>query len=152
MADSTSQPGNEEYEQRKALARRVTKTIRDLGSSPDDEIEEKVLAVVAQSEFSGPLPPPEAFLGYQEVLPDAPDRILRMAEKEQDMRREAMRGTIGNDRSRIAGSIIISLAVIGLAGFALFLGHPWVAVPLGMTGILGALIRIIQDMLSRQSN
>lgn len=151
MADPHNEPENEDYEQRRALARRVTRTIRELGSTPEDEIEERVLAVVAQSEFSGPLPPPEAFMGYRDVLPDAPDRILRMAENEQEMRREAMRGAIGNDRRKIAGSITISLAVVVLAGLALYAGQPWVAIPLGLAGVLGALVRLITDLLAKSN-
>ena len=43
-------------------------------------------AVVAETKFSsGPLPAPEEFQRYGEVLPDAPERILRMAEHELEM-------------------------------------------------------------------
>lgn len=35
---------------------------------------------------SGPLPAPETLEGYEEVLPGAAERILRMAEKQQDGR------------------------------------------------------------------
>jgi len=35
---------------------------------------------------SGPLPAPETLEGYEEILPGAAERILRMAEKQQDGR------------------------------------------------------------------
>ena len=35
---------------------------------------------------SGPLPAPSEFAAYGEVIPDAPERILKMAEKEQEHR------------------------------------------------------------------
>ncbi|CAK0777582.1 DUF2335 domain-containing protein [uncultured Gammaproteobacteria bacterium] len=46
-------------------------------------VKEKVLAVVAATVFSGPIPPPEQFAQYDRVLPGAADRILSMAESQQ---------------------------------------------------------------------
>ena len=37
-------------------------------------------------EFSGPLPHPELFRGYEDTLPGAADRILTLAEREQNRR------------------------------------------------------------------
>lgn len=34
--------------------------------------------------YSGPIPPPQLMEGYKNVLDDAPDRILKMAEKQTD--------------------------------------------------------------------
>jgi len=138
---------DEEVEQ--AAVRRVTERTLDLGSTADGETKQELLSVVTRSEFSGPLPSPEAFMGYREVLPEAPDRILRMAEKEQDIRQEAIRGAIRNDRSRINRSTIVSLAIVAVAGLAFFFGYPWAAVPLGLAGMLGALVRRLSDSLSR---
>ena len=61
---------------------------------PKNEIPEKILKeipekvakfVVATVEkrFSGPLPPPEILAAYKNILPDAPERIFSMAEKQQ---------------------------------------------------------------------
>ena len=49
--------------------------------------EEKVRRILAihQETHSGPLPHPKLFAQYGEVLQDAPERILRMAEKQQEM-------------------------------------------------------------------
>lgn len=41
-------------------------------------------------EWSGPLPPPSVLQGYNEMVPDAAERILRMAEKNQDQQQEAL--------------------------------------------------------------
>ena len=37
-------------------------------------------------EFSGPIPPPQVLKQYEEIIPGAGERILAMAEKEQDHR------------------------------------------------------------------
>lgn len=44
------------------------------------------VAMVERSEFSGPLPTPEHLKGYEECCPGAADRIISMAEKEQEHR------------------------------------------------------------------
>ncbi len=36
-----------------------------------------------KAEFKGPIPPPDLFSAYEEVLPGSADRILKMAENEQ---------------------------------------------------------------------
>lgn len=51
----------------------------------EDEIEnsekmEKVLARVIEQQFSGPIPPPNIIAGYENVVPGAADRIIKMAE------------------------------------------------------------------------
>jgi hypothetical protein len=38
--------------------------------------------VVAHHAFQGPLPPPDLLRGYQDILPDAPERIFQLTEKE----------------------------------------------------------------------
>jgi uncharacterized membrane protein len=49
--------------------------------------EEKVRRILAihAERHSGPLPHPKLFAQYGEALKDAPERILRMAEKQQEM-------------------------------------------------------------------
>lgn len=46
------------------------------------------MQVAASYSFSGPLPPPEALDKYNQALPGAAERILAMAEKQSDHRRE----------------------------------------------------------------
>ena len=55
--------------------------------SSNEELEQettirKVVAKVIESEFSGPIPPPNIMRGYEEILPGAADRILSMAERQ----------------------------------------------------------------------
>ncbi len=59
---------------------------------PDEIIEkaggkENVRRIFSYFEsFSGPLPHPKIFAQYKAVMPDAPKRIFRMAEKQQEHR------------------------------------------------------------------
>ena len=84
------------------------------------------LAVIESASFSGPLPPPTMFEGYESVLPGSADRILAMAEKEQQHRTEWEGTTVGsvvaeNKRAQwlgflIAGGCIVGAVLLGLYG------------------------------------
>ena len=50
-----------------------------------EELEGKQFYLMGKR-FTGPIPPPEILHQYREVLPDAPERILSMAEKQQNHR------------------------------------------------------------------
>ena len=58
-----------------------------------------------ETTFSGPLPAPGDFKKYSDVLPNAADRILSMAEKEQEIRAHGQAGMLANDRKKIVGAI-----------------------------------------------
>lgn len=46
-------------------------------------------------QFTGPLPPPEQLLQYEQISPGFADRIVTMAEKEQENRHGEIRARIG---------------------------------------------------------
>lgn len=75
---------------------------------------------------SGPLPDPFSFRAYAEVLPDAPERIMQMAEKEQEHRHEMERKIVDTDR---IGYFLGQLIAGGLAAFIV-----WVTYDLIKTG------------------
>ena len=162
MSDSRDDPprqkGSEkptvvpEDEQRKVLAVLLAQRINELAALPEDEKRKEITAVISHTQiFSGPLPNPEAFAKYNEVLPNAADRILGMAEKEQDIRHEAQKGAIANDRSRINAITIVALSLVGVAGVATWLGEEVIAIPLGLAGVIGAIFRqIFRQMVDRR--
>ena len=49
-----------------------------------------VIAVQKQENFQGPLPAPDLLEHYEKILPGISERIMRMAEKEQALRGEAI--------------------------------------------------------------
>ena len=51
--------------------------------------------------FSGPLPPASALGAYDEVLPGLAERIVKMAEKEQDARLQAERDVLLENKKMI---------------------------------------------------
>ncbi len=75
------------------------------------EVVSKIIAIYEET-FSGPLPHPKIFAQYKAVMPDAPERIFRMAERQQEHR-------FGLENSVIQGDV--RRADLGLRlGFVLF--------------------------------
>ena len=106
---------------------------------PDDL---QIVAVEAAA-FTGPLPPPSMFNHYNEVLPGSAERILRMAEKEQEHRTtwesEVLR--VGA-RDSLIGQALGFLALLVCVGGAIYLalsGNVVVAVVLVGAPIVGTI-------------
>lgn len=82
--------------------------------------------------WSGPLPPPEIFEGYKQIQADFPERILKMAEREQ----------ISNHRHIYVGqfsAFIIGLILIIGGILLIFSGHNLA----GMTPIILAVASLV---------
>ena len=90
---------------------------------------------------------PEDYARYSEVFPDAADRILTIAEKEQQLRADAQSRLLTNDSKKINGAIFLGFSLITLAGVAIWTGHEVIALPFGLAGTLTALI---QSLARRQ--
>jgi uncharacterized membrane protein len=120
---------------------------RDRGR-PEQQSQPVIAAVRAETHFSGPVPPPDVLAEYARLIPGAPDRILAMAEREQDHRHRSQVLLLGiadrESRSqRIGlygcigimavllmliylamphGAVVVSLVVVVLIGFMVFMG------------------------------
>lgn len=71
-----------------------------------------------RTEFSGPIPSPELYREYENILPGAADRILKMAEIQQSHRHELEKSVIVSDivQARIGlifGFIYVMTAILG---------------------------------------
>lgn len=98
---------------------------------------------------SGPLPAPADFEKYDKTLPGAAERILSMAEAEQKIRIDATQALTANDTRRIHSATIVSILLVLVAGLATWLGNAWIAVPLGVIGIVGSIARTLFNWWSR---
>lgn len=103
--------------------------------------------------FSGPLPRPADFKAYKEVLSNAPERILLMAEKQQQHRIDSEERIIKADiRESIFGQVFAVLLVVLFLAAAVYLGingHDWLA---GIVATLSATISAIFYLKSTPSN
>ena len=66
--------------------------------------------------YSGPLPHPDLLNRYREIIPDAPERILRMAERQSEHRIEMERrlivNGIWNERAGLVFGFIVCLTAL----------------------------------------
>lgn len=83
-------------------------------------VAERVKSIVQQTRFQGPIPHPDIFKGYGDVVSDAPERILKVFEDDsrhaRDIQFEALRKQAADNRrvhwmawSVIAGGYLLSV-------------------------------------------
>ena len=96
-----------------------------LNAVPESKKEEvkEALMVMRSEMYSGPIPPPEALARYEEIQSGAADRILKMAEKQQEHRMALETKAIGGQvdqskRGQIFGFIAIFLCIGAAVFFA----------------------------------
>jgi len=77
--------------------------------------------------FSGPLPPPEVLKRFDEIVPGAAERIIKMAEAQSEHRKDLEKKVIESDISRSKwGQIlgfIISITGLIVSGFISIYGN-----------------------------
>jgi len=119
---------------------------------------------ISQESFSGPIPHPKILQGYQDLLPSAPERILSMAEKEQqhriDVEKEMLiqnrenisNSTVANKRSSIMAFILVMLLII-VGTVLTILGHPSIGKTIFSITIIGvASIFIVGKLTQKKSD
>ena len=115
-----------------------------LESLPEDKrrvIVGALYAVEASSSFRGPLPPPEILKEYESILPGASERILKMAEKQQD-HRISIEKTIVDRQTKQSGhgqtwGGILTILLCFITVFLGYYGHDVLAGFIGTTTIIG---------------
>lgn len=136
---------------REVLSKIPTEALRDmLGSTGMTEAQLSNLPQEALLEiymsFAGPLPPPVMFKQYEEILPGAAGRIMKMAENEQDIRIKKTHGLVSNDNLRIWGSIVVSLTLIAGAVYCAIIGQQILGGILGFSGVLSIIPELVKSL------
>lgn len=125
--------------------------------TPDEKVKEIssiIIGIKHEEMFSGPMPPPHLLREYQKLIPDAAERMLKMAEKEQDSQifinkeiiaqnGKSIEGTLqANKRSQIMAFVLVLLLIIVGTAFALLSMVPLACVIFGTTiaGVAAAFI------------
>lgn len=83
---------------------------------------------------------------YNDTLPGLADRIMKLAENEQGIRRRDNGWVLTNDTLRVLGSILVSLGLIAAGVYCGVIGQPWLG---GVLGTSGAVAGIISKLLSK---
>jgi hypothetical protein len=105
-------------------------------SPPPQEVTSEVTTV----EWSGPLPMPEQLGAYENVHKGSADRIIAFYEYEQR-----------TNRRRVDGSIFVAALIAACVGIAAWKGHVWIAVPLGFSASITALIKRLTERTATYS-
>jgi len=119
----------------------LERAIEVFGNLPKDQqtiLSRGIFAI--QQSYSGPLPPAREFREYKEVMPDAPKRILAMAEKNQEHRIQLTNKSEKHDYIKtLLGQIFAFVLSLSFGGGAIYLGmegHDWLAGILGCTTVV----------------
>ena len=112
----------------------------------------KATQVVTAQQFVGPIPPPEVFRQYGQVISDAPERILKVFELDSKHTREmqmiALKSETARDSRAQWMAFVIMLVAFGLTAFAIVHGN---AVSGILTG-LGALFLALRVLFIKKSD
>ena len=115
------------------------------GEEPISDVERPALRRLTrrsvQLHFRLPLPPPNILREYDEVAPNAAERILRMAERQAEHRNSIERGDSRRATLGIIAGVIVALATLALPAYAFYLGQPFtglvsVGVIVGVSGFI----------------
>jgi uncharacterized membrane protein len=125
-------------------------TFPDVPASRSDDEPEASQPVVAkrveamielQRHFAGPLPPPDALAGYEQVLPGAAKQIFAMAERQANHRQDLERVVVigGHLRSwaGLVAGLVVALAFLFVSYRLIQDGHSLAGTVLGTVDLTG---------------
>ena len=108
--------------------------------------------LLAHAAWSGPLPPPDALRGFDAIIPGSAERILRMAEIEQnhrlDMEQKGLTAEISDTRRGQLLGALIAIVALGAAAYSAAIGAHW-AVSVALVGI--PLMGVVKAIIDRRS-
>ncbi|MBR8832198.1 MAG: hypothetical protein N5P05_000741 [Chroococcopsis gigantea SAG 12.99] len=112
--------------------------------------------------FSKPIPPPPVLAQYNDVAPDAAERIIAMAEREQSHRhlmrsklidaqiRDMSQHRLERRLSQIFALVIVSLSIVAGATTAIW-GEPVAGGLIGTAGVVALVCLFILDRHNRDN-
>ena len=107
------------------------------------------------SSFSGPLPPPNILIGYNEAVPDGAERVIALAERQAAHRMALERAVVDADIKRsnrgLAAGLTVALAGLGASFLMVNSGHDTAGIVMGSLD-LGSLVAVfVYGTVSRRS-
>lgn len=97
----------------------------------------------SRTQFTGPIPPPEVLIKYNDALPSAAERIVAMAESQLKHRQELENRVIeSNCRSQQRGPIYGLIVCLSAIAGGIYLIHSGQSVA-GLVSIIGAIGSVV---------
>lgn len=133
-----------------AIPASVNSILDELPEEKRNVILSTIMAIEERS-FSGPLPPPDYFEAYQKTLPDSPNRILTMTEKQVDHRID-MEKTIVKKKffQSTLGQVLATILILffGYIAYDLALhDHDTAAIAIGVTTVVGLAVVFVLNKI-----
>lgn len=138
------------------------------GSNPALSAAATTLTETRVTAHAGPMPAPDTLDGYERVLPGSAERILRMAEKQQEGRlqlermqlqadidhrnemaqiqRAVHRGSFISDYIGQAFGVIVALACVGFAAYAGIWKENWIVAALFLSLPVVGIVQAVRGM------
>ncbi len=105
--------------------------------------------------FTGPLPPPEQLIKYNEAVPNAAERIIAMAEKQAAHRQELETTVLKAEarRSSLGLTAVFVLSVLALSAstFSIYTGHDLAGASIFGASLASIVIAFLSGTSSRRS-
>lgn len=122
---------------------------RKNNSAPTAEREKNATEQLVSAQWEGPLPPPSTLADFNNIVENGAERIVRMAEKEQDHRIHIDTASLDATRrdfrrGHIIGGSLAALSIAGSVYTAIIGAHPTVSialVSLPVTALIGRIIK-----------
>ncbi|MDE5560314.1 MAG: DUF2335 domain-containing protein [Bacteroidaceae bacterium] len=129
----------------------IIEHIENLPADDRDKIKAAIFTQIEQKSYSGPLPAPDDFAKYEQILPGATDRILKMAEAQVNHRikTEETIVTNGLKQSRTGqwlGAILAALFVIVACILGLN-GHDGLGGAIGVTTVIAVIVVFVLNKM-----
>lgn len=146
----------------------------DLTKIAEEKVSQQILARTTQITYNSVLPPPEIIAGYNNLVENAGERMLVMAENAQRhqeaMDKKALDSQIEMDKkvqedksrheemvlaayksdrfTRHSIGLLAIILMLSISAYAIYLGHPGSAVTIICTGLVSILAIIIKSSSS----
>lgn len=117
---------------------------------PDHHLEERT------QQYVGPIPPPSLLDEFNQIIPGAAERILRMAEENAKHQREiemlALTSAVKTTTKGQIFGLIIGLSAFITTGFSLYLGFENAAMTIGGTTVIGLVTAFIKGRTQKNND
>jgi uncharacterized membrane protein len=112
-------------------------------------------AHITTRSWRGPLPTPDDFRGYDEILPGAAERILALAERQAAHRHNMEKAEVAGQYRRsflgLFAGFVVAVTALGLGGFLINSGHDWAGGLVVGADLVGLTAVFVYGSHSRQS-
>lgn len=128
------------------------------GIPPDtrDRIVDTVGIFISMTHHEGPLPSVRTLEGYHKLIPEGAERIMFMAEKQQQhrmtMENKVLQAEISQSLPGQWLAFAIGISTLTTCGFCAYIGEPILAGVIGTGGLIGLVSVFIQGRKSQQED